>query len=61
MSRPFLTKKAKRNNFTLTIEAQTIIDQQLNKSKFVSEAIIAYICRDATSSHDGTPKNISTS
>ena len=40
MSRPFLPIKAKRNNFTLTKEAQAIIDKQKNKSKFVSDAII---------------------
>jgi macrodomain Ter protein organizer (MatP/YcbG family) len=40
MGRPKLTVKAKRNNFTLTKEAQEIIDKQANKSKFVSEAII---------------------
>jgi len=30
----------KRNNYTLSIEAQEIIDKVKNKSKFVSEAII---------------------
>lgn len=40
MSRPHIPIKAKRNNFTLSKEAQEIIDKQPNKSKFVSEAII---------------------
>jgi len=40
MSRPFIPVKAKRNNFTLTKEAQAIIDIQKNKSKFVSELIV---------------------
>lgn len=40
MGRKKLPVKAKRNNFTLLIEAQEIIDKQSNKSKFVSEAII---------------------
>jgi macrodomain Ter protein organizer (MatP/YcbG family) len=40
MPRPKLTIKSKRNNFTLTKEAQEIIDKQSNKSKFVSQAII---------------------
>lgn len=45
MSRPTLPSeaKAKRNNFTLTTEAQEIIKTiGKNKSKFVSLAIIAY-------------------
>lgn len=43
MSRPFIEKKAKRNNFTLKSEAQSIIDLLVtNKSKFVSDAIIYY-------------------
>lgn len=46
MSRPFLqpNKKAKRNNFTLSLDAQKIIDKLPNskKSKFVSQAIILY-------------------
>jgi hypothetical protein len=43
MSRPKITIKAKRNNFTLSIQAQSIIDRlDKNKSKFVTEAIIKY-------------------
>jgi hypothetical protein len=42
MPRPKLPTKAKRNNFTLTLEAQTVIDALPNsqKSKFVSAAIV---------------------
>ena len=42
MSRPHIPIKAKRNNFTLTKEAQAIIDLQKNKSKFISNLIITY-------------------
>lgn len=34
----------KRNNYTLSIEAQEIIDKVKNKSKFVSEAIVSKGC-----------------
>ena len=34
----------KRNNYTLSIEAQEIIDKVKNKSKFVSDAIVHKGC-----------------
>jgi hypothetical protein len=42
MPRPKIPTKAKRNNFTLTLEAQAVIDALPNsqKSKFVSAAIV---------------------
>lgn len=58
MSRPFIPKKAKRNNFTLSLCAQAIIDKQSNKSKFVSDAIITYICRNATPINDSPAEDI---
>jgi len=48
MSRPFLTTKAKRNNFTLTKEAQLLLDEipATKKSKTVSAAIIFFLNYD---------------
>ncbi len=40
MGRKKVEVKARRNNFTLSKEAQCIIDKQKNKSGFVSRAII---------------------
>lgn len=43
MGRQKLTNKLKRNNFTLTKEAQSIIDAvSKNKSAYVSQALIAF-------------------
>jgi hypothetical protein len=59
MSRPFLPKKAKRNNFTLSLSAQSIVDGlRSNKSKFVSDAIIAYFALNATPIDDSTTEDI---
>lgn len=59
MSRPFLSKKAKRNNFTLSLSAQSIVDElKSNKSKFVSDAIIAYFALNATPINHSTTENI---
>lgn len=58
MSRPFLPKKAKRNNYTLSLSAQNIIDKQSNKSKFVSDAIIAYFALiNDTSANNSTTED----
>jgi hypothetical protein len=46
MPRPKLTIKSKRNNFTLSIAAQAIVDQKKNKSKFVSDAIVNFEVRE---------------
>jgi hypothetical protein len=54
MSRPHLPIKAKRNNYTLSLKAQQIIDRQTNKSKFVSDAIIAKFEREATTNDSPT-------
>jgi hypothetical protein len=40
MAPPKKEKTRKRNNFTLSTEAQDIIKDKENKSKFVSEAIV---------------------
>lgn len=51
MSRPFVQIKYKRNNYTLSIKAQAVIDSVKNKSKFVSEAIINYEHKNKTNSN----------
>lgn len=42
MPRPKITTKAKRNNYTLSLAAQVVVDSQPNKSKFVSDAIVYF-------------------
>lgn len=54
MGRKKLETRAKRNNFTLTKEAQKVIDQQTNKSRFVSDAIVSYVTTPAQRDNNTT-------
>lgn len=58
MGRKKLETRAKRNNFTLTKEAQKVIDQQINKSRFVSDAIVSYVTAPADKNKLPEPSTI---